>query len=96
MLLAALLLAAHCQPTPADDDDRDLRAECQAACDRWEAEGCEQAQPTAEGVPCVDVCLNIEREGTLSIHPACVAEVNVDGTAGASNRCAAIDEACAE
>lgn len=102
-------MAAHCQPTPSDRDagadagadagtdaGDDLRAQCQAACDRFDALDCEQAQPTPEGVSCVDVCLNVEREGILSIDPVCIAEVSVEGSAGAANQCFAIEEACAE
>lgn len=96
ILLASMLLAAHCQPTPADDDDPDIRAQCQAACDRFASLGCEQAQPTPEGVSCVDMCANVEGEGTLTIDPQCITNAAVAGAAGAPNVCFAIEEACAK
>lgn len=43
---------------------------CPEACARFAALGCEEAQPTPAGAPCVDVCENAQ--ATVPLDLACI------------------------
>ncbi len=82
-LLAALLLAATCDPppplpplVPPERPDAGDVADCEAACQRLAELGCEEAQPTPHGATCVEVCDNVESSGATTLVPGCVAEAD--------------------
>ncbi len=61
LILLLLLLLAACGgppslvvPPPAPIPPNE--ATCHDACDRWEELGCEEAEPTPQGLPCSSTC----------------------------------------
>jgi hypothetical protein len=83
-LLTALLVGTSACPPgpgpvpPAPPQDAGLDASaatCGSACDRWRELGCEQAEDTADGATCEDVCDNIQSSGIIEWDLACRASV---------------------
>jgi hypothetical protein len=58
---------------PPEEIDAAAHTPCYLACQRLTKLGCPEAQPTAEGATCTQVCTNIESTGNISMGPECVA-----------------------
>lgn len=70
------------EPTPEPEPDGGA-ATCASMCQHWAALGCEEAEPSPGGVPCVEVCLNVQGSGVLLWDLECRSRVD---------RCEDIDE----
>jgi len=69
LLAVAVSACGHVQPDVPVTTDA-----CEAACTRGAELGCAWAYPTADGVPCEQVCEDTEATGWTSMHPGCVAQ----------------------
>ncbi len=69
----AIIMVAGCAPAKSPSTITDPGS-CEDACNRLQAMGCVAGQPTPKGTPCVQVCLDTERTGYTTMHPACVAD----------------------
>jgi hypothetical protein len=49
---------------------------CSAACERLAELGCPEAETTPAGASCLEVCENVEASGTVTLDPACVAQLD--------------------
>jgi len=70
-------------PTP--DADAGAVASCASACARLQQLGCPAGRPTPKGVPCVEVCEDVNSSGLIVWDFDCVARAL---TCGATDRCA--------
>lgn len=83
MIIATAALGA-CYPAPGKPAYTPIdgpvaagtEADCQAACAALRAHHCPDGDPTPRGGTCEAVCLNTERSGYASMHPACVAKID--------------------
>lgn len=71
LVTLALLACSAVPPAPAPYDGGDP-ASCDDACAHLAELGCEEAEPTAEGATCVEVCRNVEGSSIVSLNPSCV------------------------
>lgn len=58
---------------PDEEVDAAAHTPCYLACQRLKALGCQEAQPTAAGATCTQVCSNVQSSGVVSMNPECVA-----------------------
>ena len=65
--------SAHDAAPPDEDVDAAAHTPCYQACQRLKALGCPEAEPTAAGATCTQVCTNAETSGVVSFNPTCVA-----------------------
>ena len=61
-------------PNEPEEVDASAHTPCYLACKRLEKLGCKEAQPTAAGATCTQVCTNTESSGVVSMGPECVAK----------------------
>lgn len=90
VLLSLSLLAstcAHVDPPPAPVGSAGASG-CSAACAKLAQLGCPEAQPTAKGASCVDVCSNMSDDASpVSAQTDCVVRA---GTCDDAKACQAI------
>lgn len=85
--LAFLALALACGPLPPPAPPPEGKPElCAAACSRMRSLGCEEGEPTPAGSTCEEWCENVERSGTVSLGPACLAAIQSCGEINACSR----------
>lgn len=60
-------------PPEPEEVDAAAHTPCYRACKQLAKLGCPEAQPTAAGATCVQVCTNIESSGVITMGPECVA-----------------------
>lgn len=65
-------------PEKPEPIDAGTLGDCERACARLKACGRAEAEPTAAGATCVEVCMTVEESGTQSLMPACVAAAACD------------------
>jgi hypothetical protein len=79
LVCASCLLGGTCKHDVTDvrpkPTDAGSPSECSAACKHLRELGCEEGKPTPAGASCEDVCNNVERSGTVTLHPACVIHI---------------------
>ncbi len=59
-------------PAP-EDVDAAAHTPCYLACQKLAKLGCKEAEPTAAGATCTQVCTNVESTAGMSMAPDCVA-----------------------
>lgn len=62
-------------PPPVEHPDGpDGRSACERACDRFEQLGCKEAEPSAQGKECADVCEGLAESGfdLIGDDPECI------------------------
>lgn len=77
--LGLFVLGSRCKPDPVIyrpmPADAGTPADCDAACKHLRALKCPEGEPTAKGASCETVCNNTEGSGTITLSPACVAQI---------------------
>lgn len=72
---------------PAPEDlDASAHTPCYRACQQWAKLRCKEAEPTAAGATCAQVCTSAESSGVVSMHPECVAKQSSCDAARACGR----------
>ncbi len=71
---------------PPEDLDAAAHTPCYLACRQLTKLGCKEAEPTAAGATCTQVCANIESSGVVSMYPNCVAGAESCSIARACSR----------
>ena len=93
LVALAVLGTSACMPPPPEPPPTILDAgsvaeepTCRGACDRWRALGCAEAEDTAGGGTCEQVCENVQTSGIIEWDLACRSSVTDCGAIDACER----------